>query len=332
MYNNISSMAQSAADTFKNSLQYLVDAQNQQKLLDEQTAAQRYQNLLTQINQQRDPINQQYAQDSQSAYINKMLAGKQVGQTLNQLGLNTQGFGVSQMLQNETAYGQNLNQLTLGKNQALQNLDNQSINATGDYNADMLALSSTYAGRSADLQKYIGEQSLNKYNTVYSQLAEAKAYEDQLAQIAWENDYKNKQLAEQKRQARGGGGGPVFGDGSKDLKIDAFGNNQATQNKNNYFFSNGFQPRYINNSELVKSGQKAGIFDLGKSGVDAGNNVWTTNGKYYVWSGTAKDYIDVTTQMNQYLGKQAISSALRDGFGRGGGGSFGGGGGGGGSR
>lgn len=330
MYNNISSMAQSAADTFKNSLQYLVDAQNQQKLLDEQTATQRYQNLLTQINQQRDPINQQYAQDSQSAYINKMLAGKQVGQTLNQLGLNTQGFGVSQMLQNETAYGQNLNQLTLGKNQALQNLDNQSINATGDYNADMLALSSTYAGRLSDLQKYIGEQSLNKYNTVYSQLAEAKAYEDQLAQIAWENDYKNRQLAEQKRQTNlSAGGGPVFGDNSKDLKIDAFGNNQATQNKNNYYFKNSTQPRYINNSELVKSGQKAGIFDLGKSGVNAGANVWTTNGKYYVWSNTINDYIDVTTQMNQYLGKRAISSALIGGFGRG---SFGGGGGGGGTR
>lgn len=306
MYNDISSMAQSAADTFKNSLQYLVDAQNQQKLLDEQTATQRYQNLLTQINQQRDPIQQQYAQDSQSAYINKMLAGKQVGQTLNQLGLNTQGFGVSQMLQNETAYGQNLNQLTLGKNQALQNLDNLSVNATGDYNADMLGLASTYAGRSADLQKYIGEQSQNQYNTVYSQLAEAKAYEDQLAQIAWENDYKNRQLAEQKRQ--GDMNNPfVFGDNPKDLKMDAFGNNQTTQNKDNYYFKNSTQPRYINNSELVRSGQKAGIFDLGKSGVNAGSSVWTTNGKYYVWSNTINDYIDVTTQMNQYLGKQSAS-------------------------
>ena len=153
MYNDISSMAQGAATTFKDSLQYLVDAQNQQKLRDEQAATQRYQNLLTQINQQRDPIQQQYAQDSQSAYINKMLAGKQVGQNLNQLGLNTQGFGVSQMLQNETAYGQNLNQLTMGKNQALQGLDNQAVNATGEYNAGQLALSSTYAGRLADLQK-----------------------------------------------------------------------------------------------------------------------------------------------------------------------------------
>lgn len=294
MYNDINSRAQSAANTFKDSLQYLVDAQNQQKLLDEQTATQRYQNLLTQINQQRDPINQQYAQDSQSAYINKMLAGKQVGQTLNQLGLNTQGFGVSQMLQNETAYGQNLNQLTLGKNQALQNLDNQSINATGDYNADMLGLASTYAGRSADLQKYIGEQSQNQYNTVYSQLAEAKAYEDQLAQIAWENDYKNRQLAEQKRQANLNSSPYKFGSGPKDLKTDAFSNDQVTQNKANYYFKNSTQPRYVNNSELTRSGYKVSdLYDVSSRGF-GGQSIWTTGGKYYVWDSSIGDYVDVT--------------------------------------
>lgn len=45
----------------------------------------------------------QFASDSQAAYINKMLAGKQIGQNLSQLGLNTSGFGVGQQYINEAA-------------------------------------------------------------------------------------------------------------------------------------------------------------------------------------------------------------------------------------
>ena len=308
MYNDISSMAQGAANTFKNSLQYLVDAQNQQKLLDEQAATQRYQNLLTQINQQRDPIQQQYAQDSQGAYINKMLAGKQIGQSLNQLGLNTQGFGVSQMLQNETSYGQNLNQLTLGRNQAVREIDNQVINATGDYNASQLELSSSYAGRLAELQKYIGEQTQSKYNTVYGQLADAKAYEDQLAQIAWENEFKNRQLAEQKSQAnltteQYKFGGPKTGTGDLDAfggtptGSGSFGNSQSTINKQDYFFSNGVQPRYVNDIKLSTTGNKVGnLYDNTTNTAFGNQNIWSAGNKYYVWDSTINNYIDITSQ------------------------------------
>ena len=147
MYNELKKQAQDAANTYAKTLQQLIDSQNQQKLLSEQAASQRYQNLINQINQQRQPIQQQFEADSQAAYINKMLAGKQINQTLNQLGLSTQGFGVSQQAANETAYGQNINQLLLGRNQAYQNLDNQITNVTGEYNASRSELDATYAQR-----------------------------------------------------------------------------------------------------------------------------------------------------------------------------------------
>lgn len=304
MYNDISKQAQSTANTFKNSLQYLVDAQNQQKLLDEQSSSQRYQNLLNQINQQRVPLQEQYAADTQSAYINKMLAGRQIGQQLNQLGLNTQGFGVSQMLQNETSYGQNLNQLTLGRNQAVREIDNQVINATGDYNASQLELSSSYAGRLAELQKYIGEQTQSKYNTVYGQLADAKAYEDQLAQIAWENEFKNRQLAEQKRQAnisRSSGGSQSFSSGASaegtPTGSGSFGNSQSTINKQDYFFSNGVQPRYVNDIKLSTTGNKVGNLYSNTTNTAFGKqNIWSAGNKYYVWDSTINNYIDITSQ------------------------------------
>lgn len=304
MYNDISKQAQATANTFRDSLQYLVDAQNQQKLLDEQSSSQRYQNLLNQINQQRVPLQEQYAADTQSAYINKMLAGRQIGQQLNQLGLNTQGFGVSQMLQNETSYGQNLNQLTLGRNQAVREIDNQVINATGDYNASQLELSSSYAGRLAELQKYIGEQTQSKYNTVYGQLADAKAYEDQLAQIAWENEFKNRQLAEQKRQANlsrsGGGGLPVFSSGPSvdgtPTGTGSFGNSEATMNKQDYYFSNKYQPRYVNNIKLSATGNKVGnLYDNTTNTAFGNQNIWSAGNKYYVWDGTIRNYIDITS-------------------------------------
>ena len=46
----------------KNSLQYLIEQQNQQKMLDQQALTQRYTNLVSQINQQKTPIQQRYSQ------------------------------------------------------------------------------------------------------------------------------------------------------------------------------------------------------------------------------------------------------------------------------
>jgi len=233
-----------------------------------------------------------------------MLSGRQIGQQLNQLGLNTQGFGVSQMLQNETSYGQNLNQLTLGRNQAVREIDNQVINATGDYNASQLELSSSYAGRLAELQKYIGEQTQSKYNTVYGQLADAKAYEDQLAQIAWENEFKNRQLAEQKRQAnisRSSGGSQSFSSGASAGGTPAgsgsFGNSQATVNRQDYYFSNGVQPRYINDIKLAVTGQKVSdVFDNTTNTAFGKQNIWTAGNRQYIWDSTINNYVDITNK------------------------------------
>ena len=60
MMNDATNYAKSQADIFKQSLQYLVDAQNQQKMLDEQALSQRYTNLVNQVNQKRLPIEQQF--------------------------------------------------------------------------------------------------------------------------------------------------------------------------------------------------------------------------------------------------------------------------------
>ena len=124
----------STRNTFKNSLQYLIEQQNQQKMLDQQALTQRYTNLVSQINQQKTPIQQRYSQDTQGAYVNKMLAGKQLEQNLSQMGLNTQGFGVTQQMLNENSYGQTVGNLAMDRNTQLQNLQNQILNTQGNNN------------------------------------------------------------------------------------------------------------------------------------------------------------------------------------------------------
>lgn len=179
--------AQQQADTFRNSLQYLIDQQNQQKLIDEQTATSRYQNLLTQINQQIDPVNTRYKNDAQQAYINKMLGSKEIEANLSQMGLNTQGFGVTQQALNESSYGSNLNALKINRNETLQNLENQATNATGEYNTDLLSLSSDYSGRLSELMQAIESQVASKYDTTYNNYVKNQQYKDALKQQAEEN-------------------------------------------------------------------------------------------------------------------------------------------------
>lgn len=192
--------ATTEADTFRNSLQYLIEQQNQQQLLTEQAASQRYQNLLNQINQQKQPIQQQYQIDAQQAYINKMLAQKQTESNLSRLGLNTQGFAIGQLAQNENAYASNLNALKINKNQMLQNIANQGVNATGEYNANMLDLGADNQRKLLELLQTIEAQVNNKYNNTYAAAVANQEYNDAMKQQAYERAFKEQQYADQLKQ------------------------------------------------------------------------------------------------------------------------------------
>lgn len=235
MNNEANKYAQQQADTFRNSLQYLIDQQNQQKLIDEQTATSRYQNLLTQINQQIDPINTQYKNDAQQAYINKMLGSKEIEANLSQMGLNTQGFGVTQQALNESSYGSNLNALKINRNETLQNLENQATNATGEYNTDLLSLSSDYSGRLSELMQAIESQVASKYDTTYNNYVKNQQYKDALKQqaeankLAWYNAHTSRKSVNKPVS-----GGTTFDDTSGKTYKDT---NVVTTNKSPFLSS-----------------------------------------------------------------------------------------------
>ena len=95
---------------------------------------------------------------------------------------------------------------------------------------------------------------------------------------------------------------------------NTFGNNSATMAKSDYYFKSttgeDYQPRYINNARLSKTGITAG--DLGIAGIGKNKNIWTANGKYYVWKNN--QYYDVTEEYKKSTSNLAGGSGGGRGF------------------
>lgn len=237
MLNDAKNYASEQADIFKQSLQYLVEQQNQQKILDEQALNQRYTDLVNQVNQKRLPIEQQYSQDAQGVYVNKMLGGEQIRQNLSRMGLNSSGFGLTQQALNETAYGQNLSNLMMNRNNQLTGLENQIANLQGQQQADMLGLQSTYAGRLGDLNKYIGESVDKKYQQEYNNYIAQKQYEDRLKQQAIDNTYRANAL-------KNSGGNITFSDTpiTKEPVVDSRPKTTTSPTETNHLYKSSTTP------------------------------------------------------------------------------------------
>lgn len=317
MYDELHNKAQSSASTFEKSLQYLIDAQNEQRAADEQAASQRYQNLVDQINAQRSPLLEQYGLDSQGAYVNKMLTGRKVEDQMARLGLNTQGFGISQQMDVENTYGQVLNDLMTQKNRGLQDIENQLTGAHGENLARQSELAAAYTGRLAELNKYILEAVENKYKSTYEQLFQDKQYKDAQEQLKKDNAFRQKQLAASSRvsYSGGGGGGSSASFGESSL-FDSTGRYVGPPTPNNPYgasnantrkaatqygtFNNGYQPKGIVGAGKVSASKYTvanffGTNAKANNGVHIGSQkVWTTSdGRVWYWDGSLDRYVEI---------------------------------------
>ena len=192
--------AKNAQDAYEQSLSYLLNGLDEAKALDQQAANTRYENLVNKIRQQLPGIQQQFERNAKAAYINKQQSLQQIDADLNRLGVNTQGFGVTQRLLNENAYGQAYGQILSDYNDNLRDVANQEVNALGDLNAELADLDAAYAKDKLDTQKYIGEQGRNVYNTEYKNYYNDLQYQDELKQQAWENEQAQRKYEDQLKQ------------------------------------------------------------------------------------------------------------------------------------
>lgn len=192
--------ANDARDKYEQSLSYLLNGLDEAKAADQEAANIRYNNLITKIRQQLPGIQEQFEKNAKAAYVNKQQNLQQIDADLSRLGVNTQGFGVTQRLLNESIYGQTYGQILSDYNNNLRDVANQEVNALGDLNANLADLDAAYAKDKLDTQKYIGEQGLNVYNTAYKNYYNDLQYQDELKQQKFENEMAERKLAEQLKQ------------------------------------------------------------------------------------------------------------------------------------
>ena len=192
--------ANDARDKYEQSLSYLLTGLDEAKAADQEAANIRYNNLITKIRQQLPGIQEQFEKNAKAAYVNKQQNLQQIDADLSRLGVNTQGFGVTQRLLNESIYGQTYGQILSDYNNNLRDVANQEVNALGDLNANLADLDAAYAKDKLDTQKYIGEQGLNVYNTAYKNYYNDLQYQDELKQQQYENEMAERKLAEQLKQ------------------------------------------------------------------------------------------------------------------------------------
>lgn len=192
--------ANDARDKYEQSLSYLLTGLDEAKAADQEAANIRYNNLITKIRQQLPGIQEQFEKNAKAAYVNKQQNLQQIDADLSRLGVNTQGFGVTQRLLNESIYGQTYGQILSDYNNNLRDVANQETNALGDLNANLADLDAAYAKDKLDTQKYIGEQGLNVYNTAYKNYYNDLQYQDELKQQQFENEMAERKLAEQLKQ------------------------------------------------------------------------------------------------------------------------------------
>ena len=192
--------ANDARDKYEQSLSYLLTGLDEAKAADQEAANIRYNNLITKIRQQLPGIQEQFEKNAKAAYVNKQQNLQQIDADLSRLGVNTQGFGVTQRLLNESIYGQTYGQILSDYNNNLRDVANQETNALGDLNANLADLDAAYAKDKLDTQKYIGEQGLNVYNTAYKNYYNDLQYQDELKQQKYENEMAERKLAEQLKQ------------------------------------------------------------------------------------------------------------------------------------
>lgn len=207
-------------EEYENSLAYLLGGLNESKEADQNAANVRYENLLNKIRQQIPEIQNTFAKNTKAAYINKEQSLQQINADLNRLGVNTQGFGVTQRLLNMNAYGQAYGQLVSDLNDDLRDIANQETNALGDLNAELADIDASYTKDKLETEKYIKEQGEKKYESEYEKYYNdlqyqdklkqqelenqkyEREYQDKLKQQEWENAFKEKQYKDQLKQQK----------------------------------------------------------------------------------------------------------------------------------
>lgn len=268
--------------------------------------------LQTQIEQQQATEDRYYARWQD--VLNQMNQENQFAESIRQYEQNYK-------LQQEQ-FAEEKRQFELSYNQQVKEF-NESIR---QFNEEIARL------KKKDAEEYAME--IQRLELQKQQVAQAKAEADREYQLKvqqmnqsqsnWEKEY-----ALAKSSSGGGGGSYTNTSGSytnttsnttSNAKTDTtFGNSKSTQNKKDYYFDNGYQPRYVNNSKLGNIGVTVGEVFGNQFGKNvASQKIWkSANNRYYVWVGNGNkggQYVDVTSYAKQINNKLSIGDKIANVF------------------
>ena len=221
---------------------------------------------------------------------------------------------------NDTLLKYNENRLNL-ENEYGNNIAN--IRAEIDANA-LNQYNSTYDTYMAHKQQeYENEQNRLAQQEAIRQYNEQMAYQreqDALAQANWEKEYAltkksvNNKTNNNYVNLNNNNDKVDLGSASENGKTIIANPKTNTINPDTKYGvfdtgdGSGYQPNNVGGVKLSKSGKK--VQDIyGNSAVSVGGaslskqNIWTANGKYYVWDGAINDYIDITDDYKTADGK-----------------------------
>ena len=273
------------------------------------------------IEQQKQEAEKDYTKEQKGAYQDYMKNINPYGsasRSMVEQGLSNSGASRTEQIGYYNLYQQRYLQARESYNEIIMNYNNNIKEAELQNNS---ALAQIYADANKEqlelaLQQYsvIADLKLNKLNTSMTLDSE---YNDRWRQIEAQINTENA-LAEEIRQ---------YNENLKEEKrqFDLSLEEEQRQYNESYelqkqqvsasdphysqsdaeiygTFSNKYQPKGISGyGELSKSNLKVSDVFGGVSSAFGKQNIWVAKGNYFVWDGEAKDYVNVTKQVEKSL-------------------------------
>lgn len=221
------------------------------------------QNILNQLTQQGAEYKEQFGEDSRSAYINKMQANQKLEGELARLGLGNSGYGVTQRLQSETAYGKNLTELQKALNKNMLGIDQAKATAQTELGNTLANLAQQQANTKLGIDQYIFNQLQNAYDTAYD-----RSYNERMAA---------EQLAASYARSYGGGSSGGYSSSGKSKSTKSSTKTSTTSssssNKVSMYVPSSSVKNFINKTKILKTNdQKQNMIALALAKGDISKN------------------------------------------------------------
>lgn len=229
--------------------------------------------------------NTDYDNQIQQALLNNDAALAEIAlkQMQDSYQIALQGFEYKNTLyNNKLAYEKDINDTYFNRNQVL----NENIR----YYESQISQNNRYKQEEAEAERQYQLQ-LQKMQQEYAQWqAEFNA--------AYDNPYNDIPYEDNPKDGKSGSAS------EKSIASSVFGNNSKTFAKKDYYFSNGYQPRYVNNQKLSDTGVNVSQVFGSKFGSKVGSqNIWYANGSYYIWLGNGNRGGEYMRVDNEYVSK-----------------------------